>query len=287
MYNLKYISDNGKTINFSPLENFAITNTEGLTSNSVSIATSQGIGQVGTTIQGKSTDDKIITIEGTILGESTALRKQLIDTIVPLVSGTLIFDNELYIVVEPETTPDISRHRHNANFQFTLRASYPYWRALAQSSISLSGLKKSFKFPVNYGEQHIFAIRMEDVYQTIYNEGNVPIPFMIKFFAKTPLSNPKIENIKTLDFIRIEKDMTAGETISVDMTGNTLRITTNESGVEKNAFGFFDIDSTLFKLEVGENSIKSSADTNNNGLYCTIFYSRTTHAAYGNDITYV
>lgn len=287
MYNLKYVSDNGKTINFSPLEKLVITNAEGLTSNSVSIATSQGIGQVGTSVQGKSTDDKLITLEGEILGESTALRKQLIDTIVPLVSGTLIFDNELYIVVEPEETPDISRHKHNARFQFILRAPYPYWRALAQSSISLSGLKKMFKFPVNYAEQHIFAIRMEDVYQTIYNEGNVPIPFMVRFFAKTPLSNPQIENIKTLEFIRMKKDMVAGETITVDMTGNTLRITTNEGGTEANAFGYFDIDSTLFKLEVGENSIKSSAEVNKDGLYCTIFYHLTTAGAYGTDNVFV
>lgn len=291
MYNLKYLSNNGKSINFSPSLNLAITNTEGLTSNYIEMSTSQGINQVGTTIQGQSVGDRTITIDGTIIGESVLYRKQLIDTITPLVGGQLIFDNKFYLTVVPENTPDISRHGVSANFQFILRAAYPYWRATSQSATSLSGMVAKFRFPVNYGnpstpDYHIFGQRITLSYQNVINNGNVPVPFVVKFHAVTALSNPKIVNMKTLQFIRINKSMVAGETITIDMMEGSLTITSDENGVDESIFGYFDIDSQIFKLQVGDNLIRVDADENRDGLDCTIYHYMTSAGAYGDDATY-
>ena len=113
MYNLRYISDNGNEINFNIANNWAITKVDGLTSVSVSFSTSQGFGQVGTTIQGESIEDKSILIEGTMLGQSTEMREQLLKTVVPGVGGRLTFDNKWFVDVRVKTSPDIERKKYN------------------------------------------------------------------------------------------------------------------------------------------------------------------------------
>jgi len=286
MYNLKYESSNGKSINFSPLEHIILTKVDGLTQVNTELSTSQGMNQIGTTIQGRSVKDKLITIEGTFIGASSALRRRLIDTLVPLTSGVLIYDNKWKIEVEPENTADISRDSYNASFQFVLKAPYPYWKSITESKTSLTGIEAVFKYPLTYKEPHMFGQRIESSYQNIYNNGNVPIPFMIEFVAKTTVKNPQIFNMKTLEFIRINKTIEAGEVIRINMTGGTLDITSTINGITTNAFGFFDIDSTIFKLEIGENLLKSEAEVNSKGLYSTIYYNTTTAGVYGDDITY-
>lgn len=289
IYNLKYISDNGNTINFSPAQSWAISNVDGLTAVSVSFATSQGIGQVGATIQGESIEEngRPITIEGAMLGISTQRRELLLKTVVPGIGGRLIFDNTWFVDTRVENSPDISRHKYGAEFQFQLRAPYPYWRLLEQSSEMLSGIESKFRFPVNYATPHTFGIRKEEAYKNLYNDGSVPIPFIIRFFAKTAVTNPKIVNVKTLKFIRIEKTMAAGEIINIDMMQTPVSITSTISNTTTKAIKYFDIDSTFFKLETGENLIMSDADVNESGLYCTIIYNIATAGVWGDDNTYV
>jgi len=287
MYNLRYISDNGNEINFNIANNWAITKVDGLTSVSVSFSTSQGFGQVGTTIQGESIEDKSILIEGTMLGQSTEMREQLLKTVVPGVGGRLTFDNKWFVDVRVKTSPDIERKKYNSEFQFKFLAAYPYWRLLEQTSTMLSGIESKFRFPVNYSTPHTFGVRKAEAYKDAYNSGSVPIPFKILFYAKTTVTNPQIINVKTLKFIRIEKTMTAGEIITIDMTTTPVSITSTISNVTSNAVKYFDIDSTFFKLELGENLITSDADVNESGLYCTIIYNIATAGAYGNDDTYM
>jgi hypothetical protein len=287
MYNLRYISDNGKSINFSPIYGWAITDVDGLTAVSVSIATSQGVTQVGSTIQGVTANDKMITVEGQILGLSEQYRKRLIDTIVPTIGGSLMFDSRLEIRVEPENTPNISRDRHGAKFQFSLRAPYPYWREISQTSTTVGGITAMFKFPVNYSTPHQFGMRVSASYANIINSGNVPVPFVIIFFANTSVVNPRLTNIQTLEFIRLNREMSAGETVIIDLTRSPLMIESVINDVTTNIFGSLDIESDVrMTLKQGNNYLRYDADENREGLDCIIRHHNTTAGAYGNDRTY-
>ena len=294
MYNLKYISQNGKRLNFSFVNNLVITSISGLTENTVDLAETQGVAQIGTSIQGKSVQGKNIVINGEIIGMSRFLREQLLDTITPLESGMLIFNNRLELGVEPVITPYVENYPSNAKFQFTVRAAYPYWRSIEQISTDVAGLEAMFKFPINYGDtgheehpkQHIFGKRISNFFVNVENKGNVPAPFKVMFIAKTQLSNPSITKVSTLEFIKIKKDMISGERIEIDMMGDLPKLTSYKIGSEEDVFRYFDIDSTLFELDVGDNLIRYDADSNRNGLDVRITRADTWSAPYGDDETY-
>lgn len=293
VYNIKIENaTNQNSLNFSPTENLVITNVDGLTGGSVSFSTSQGFGQTGTTLTGLSVQARTITIDGAFLGLSTDLRKRLIDTIVPDMELKIIFNNKLFVNGYAKEWPEVSRDRYGAEFQFIIYVPYPYWRELEQAYISLAGIEARFIFPFNTGDPsvpdyHVLGMRTEERYINIYNEYNVPIPFKVIFYAKTSVTNPRIENMKTLKYIRMQREMVPGETIIIDMTGQSPVITSDAIGTDPDAFGYYDIDSTMFKLQVGENFIKYGADVNEDGLWVTVIYYPTTTGAAGNDLVYM
>ena len=294
MYNIKYISNNGKNLNFSLSNNLAITSISGLTENTIELAETQGVAQIGSSIQGKSVQGKDIVINGEIIGTARFLRGQLLDTITPLEGGTLIFNNILELGVEPIMTPYVENYAENSKFQFTLRASYPYWRSIKQIITDVAGLEPKFKFPIDYGNtgneghprEHIFGQRISNFFVNVENKGNVPAPFKVMFIAKTQLSNPSITKVSTLEFIKIQKAMISGERIEVDMMGDLPKLTSYKIGSEEDVFRYFDIDSTLFELDVGDNLIRYDADSNRNGLDVKITRADTWSAPYGDDKTY-
>lgn len=294
MYNIKiYNIINGNSINFSPFENIAITNIDGLTSNDINLATSQGFSQIGTTIQGTSVNGRPITVDGEFFGISTWLREKMLKTITPQETLKIIFDNKIFLLATAQNTPDISRSKHNATFQFILYAGYPYWRSLEMSRIMLGGLDAKFMFPINYGDPavpdlHHFGVRVQESYKNIVNKSDIPVPFKIVFYARTTLENPMIQNIETLEYIRIKKEMEPGEQITIDMTNSILNITQGIAGNEKNAMKYFDLNSTLpFRLKVGDNLIKFDSDSGRDNLDCYIYYYTETVGAYGSDDVYI
>lgn len=287
MYNLKLNNlDNGSLINFSPTYNWWITEAEGMDALGIELSESQGINQVGTTVLGQSVPSRLITITGTVSGEAALYREQLVRTMPPMSNLRLTFDNSLYIDGYPEGTPEYQRYYRNMEFRFSIRCPYPYWRYTGQEVTELSGMEAMFSFPVNYSdpEYHVFGQRIDEAYKNIDNTGNVPCPFKVTLNAVTALSNPQIIDIETLRYIRIQKDMVAGETITIDATGHMLKITDNIGGVETNAFKYFDTSSTIpFLLNPGQNLIRYDADTNRSGLNATIHPAFALSSAFGND----
>lgn len=265
-YQLRYINAHGAYIDFSRQSRCIISDITGLTENYINIAESQGINQVGSTIQGESVQPKNIVVNGEILGQTKDLRQKMLEIISPATPGRLIFNGEWELEVSPTVTPIIQRNLINAKFQFTLRAPYPYWRRAAASNVMLSGFTPLFRFPWNISNTTRFSKRMESVFANIENRGNVPAKFVVRFTAKTQLTAPQIIKVATREFIRIDKELEAGEVITVDMTGGGVTITSNIMGIETDAFGYLDIDSSLFLLDVGDNIIRDSADENAEGL---------------------
>lgn len=298
MYNIKiYNLDNGKHINFVAPEGFAITEISGLNSTSIEHATSQGFKQVGSTLQGSSVQDRLITITGAFIGQSRDLRKQLLDTIVPpknpeSTNLKVVFNNMFFEMGILETMDDVTNHMYSAMFQFIIRCPYPYWRSLEMIKTTLGGIEGKFMFPVDYGnpavpDLHYFGVRTEESYKNILNEGNVPVPFKILFYARTTLTNPIVQNIETLEYIGMSKEMKAGEIITIDQTESILGITSTTGSITEDDMSFFNLSSTLFKLGVGDNLIRFDADSNKDGLDCFIYHYLTLAGVYGDDITYI
>lgn len=288
-YKLEYRSDNGNYIVFHPDNDIVISNATGLTENEIQLSTSQGSGQIGTSVQGEAVQGKTLVFDGMIVGETAGYRKMLLDTISPLTGGTLIYNDTLYLRVRPQTTPAIERKHIHAKFQFSVYASYPYWTYEQESESLVSGIKGAFRFPVNYSnpEYHIWGRQVETEFVLVKNTGNVPARIIVTFIANTEVENPKVTLITPtimseddLEFIRIRKIMRGGDKIVIDNTDDTVKITSTTAIGTEDGFKYLDINSSFFDVPVGETEFKADADVNRGGLTCMISFAPTVSGAF-------
>lgn len=292
LYGLKYIPDTGPVIDFG-IQNLrsggpVIGEQSGIIDNHVNFAESQGASQVGTTIQGKSIKGKPIQLSGTIKGEAQPWRKALVDATAGTTGGNLVYNDRIEMRVEVQDSAWVSSHAQNARYQLAFYASYPFWRSIQQIKTDVAGLQPRFSFPINYANtfyeadrtKHIFGERISTYFVNVINQGNVPAQIRVVFLANTQLSNPYITKVSTLEYIKIKKDMVAGEKIIVDNMGAEPSITNYVAGVEANAFHYLDRRTTFFDIDVGDNLIRYDADVNREALDASIIHADTWSGAY-------
>jgi len=256
----------GEEIFLDGRDGYAVAPLRGMSAIPVDLHLTQGVGQVGSTVQGQSVQGYSIVITGTILGYVNDRRKRMHDVILPENECELIYreDRETWILdVFPTVNPDIQHVKSFAKFGFTLFAPHPYWKSSRGTSGMLSGLIARFQFPVNYGdpEFHMFGERIKEISVIVKNTGNVAVNFTLTYFASAPILNPTLHNVVTGDFIKINRALKAGERVIIDMESTPMTVTSHYRGEVSNIFGDLDLDSTPFMLEVGENILQDGAES--------------------------
>lgn len=112
------------------------------------------------------------------------------------------------------------------------------------------------------GHGIIMGLRSPSTIATIINTGTLPCGFVITFQASGTVENPKIIDINTQEYIRLNHTMQAGETIRISTLDNnkTVRQIIGEDSI--NTFNFLDFaNSTFLQFAVGTNYLRYDADS--------------------------
>lgn len=272
MYNLKYFNENGDMVEFSVESGIIVTDFPHLTGQSIELEMAQGVNQIGATQTGAYVQPKEFTVTGIIKGLAKEKRKKMIDTILPLVNGFLIINDAWFVHGMPTQTPIIENYPYNPNFQFVLKAAYPYWVSTHEQAVQISGLEPLFKFPWNMSKPYMLGNRIESHFANIYCEGNVPTEFKVRFIAQGNVSNPKIGKVGSTEFIKIEKTLGKGEEILVDTSLGSISVTHIKNNVRTNVIGLVTLDSTFFKLNMGDNILTYEATSGVDVLDCILYH---------------
>lgn len=258
----RYVTEIG-TITFVYDFGFLINKPSGIDTVSVNLSHAQGINQVGSTVESKTVQPRPVTISGIIVGDDQSARKsELMSIIRPDLPGKLYAD-DYYLNVYPTATPVIEAKQKFAHFQFSIVAPYPYWQKDNTVTQALSGIQKLFKFPWNISRAYRFGQWMETQFMNVHNGGQLPVPFTATFYAKNDVVNPKILHVTTGETLILNKSMVTGERVVVEITHDRTYVT---SSVDGNIRGALDLDSTLFRLGVGDNVLKPEAESGLNQL---------------------
>ncbi len=254
----RYVNANGGTLTFEYDFGYLINKPSGIDTVQVNLSQAQGINQVGSTVESKTVQSRPVTISGIIVGADADARKEALMAIIrPDIPGKLYAD-DYYLNVHVTATPVIEARKKFAHFQFSITAPYPYWQKENAVTHALSGIEKKFKFPWNISQPYQFGQRMTTQFINIQNVGQVPVPFTTTFNAKSAVVNPKITNVNTGETMILNKSMVTGERVVVEITHDRTYVT---SSVDGNIRGALDLDSTLFRLGVGDNVLKPEADS--------------------------
>lgn len=234
--------------------------------------TSQSYGQTGKTITNQSVGERSITVTGAILRDLDANEALLKKLVRPLTAGRwckTVGSTVWYLDVVPAQTPIVSGGANLLNFQFKLKAAFPYWRTEDTARMLLGGMEPAW-FPTPVSTAGTFAISRykHNMYTNFVNDGNAETAFTLYLQAAAKVKNPMLWNNGTRIFIRLNTTMQAHErAVICTADGNRGCRYYTAAGAEDNGFRLLDIDSDLWMmLTPGDNVLRMTADEGNENL---------------------
>lgn len=247
---------------------FIITNIRGHSGVDVDVQTQQAYGQDGESWLDSIVRSRFITIETTIIYKTEEEKLQLLDKLSRAFDVkkpiTLQYENGEFkkeMVAEVRKSPyfdfDMSRDvMTQEKILIHLTATNPFWLDIKESVREMKAWIGGFSFPLSFPKR--FAENGKNI--VIENKGNVATPLVIEFYG--PAENPEVKNVTTGEYIKVLKNLLKGEKLNITTAfGNKKVELVKEDGSVTNAFGYIDLNSTFFGLEVGNNTLEYSADS--------------------------
>lgn len=288
---------NGRSIRLGMNSNgekqqFGITKITGLEASEYSISTSENALVDGSTVDGKRILKRPITINATARDTKNNMltREQLIAFFNPKYTGKMTVDRngkqrniefELEgFVISDEKTVD-----QEVSFVADLICPDPYFKNVDNFGQNMAGKTRLFAFPWRIAKQKYADVPapykyfgrpwMGMSYRTLKqevslsNDGDVETSVIIQFIAsRGSVSNPKITNVKTGEYMRVVCEMAEGDVLEIDTDDRNQTIELN--GV--NVYQKIDKRSQPFKLSKGDNYLEYDADRDYTNLDVKLFY---------------
>lgn len=241
-----------------------------------------GMGEVGVVTTSNKLDGRDVNITGYILASSKEemfKRKQYFYNIVSPSNTFTLFDKSGSKVMnlQATATPKLSTTSYlNSDYlcMFSLDcfAANPCWIDFYPVTANIAMWLPMFHFPLEIpkNEGIIVGLREPKLIATIENAGSLTTGLIIKFIAKGTLTNPSLTNVDTREVIRLEKEMQAGEEITINTNYGQKSIVDKDGN---NMFKYLDLDNcTFLQLNAGTNNYRYAADTYEENLEVQITY---------------
>lgn len=127
----------------------------------------------------------------------------------------------------------------------------PYFKQAQEIVDRLTNIISAFHFPFSStaDPQLVFGYVSNDIGITIENDGDVDCGMIIELYARSAVSDPKIFNYITQDFIGLDFDMQTADLITIDTRQGHKTVMLTRSGVQTNLFNYVMQNSTWLQLE--------------------------------------
>ena len=287
---------NGKTLRMGPGEDIDITAVTGLESSELDISTSDNALVDGASVDGKKIKPRPIHIEASFKSNKNnpENRANVIKFFNPKYTGKALITNmgvsrNIEYELEGWTFASVRNMDNKLKILVDLLCPDPYMLNVDNYGKNMANISALFAFPwrmlstrmtsgkLDYPDKArgMLLGGMTMGYRTLYrevvlaNDGDVPTGVQIQFVAtRGPVTNPKIPNTGTGQYMRVNVAMQQGDILLIDTNDRHQVITLN--GV--NYYQHIDRKSEPFKLAVGDNYLEYDADENYTNLDVNLFY---------------
>lgn len=133
----------------------------------------------------------------------------------------------------------------------TILCPSPFFKEAQVMVNELKNIINAFHFPFSSTEtpQIVLGYFSDDVGITVENDGDVDCGMIIELYARSAITNPKIFNYITQDFIGLNYSMEAGDLITIDTNKGQKTATLLRDGEEINIFNYVMQNSTWLQLD--------------------------------------
>lgn len=134
----------------------------------------------------------------------------------------------------------------------TILCPSPYFKDAQEMIDSLVNILGAFHFPfasTASPKQLIMGKIFNEIGMVVENDGDVDTGIILVLYARQAVSNPKVYNYITQDYIGVQYDMLAGDHITIDTRQGEKSVTLLRNGVETNLFNYLMEGSTWLQLD--------------------------------------
>lgn len=286
---------NGKTLRMGPNEDIDITKVTGLESSELELSTSDNALVDGASVDGKKIKPRPIHIEASFKSNKNnpENRARVIQFFNPKYTGRALIINmgvsrDIEYELEGWTFGTAQNMDNKLRILVDLICPDPYMLNVDNFGKNMANISPLFAFPwrvlatratgkLDYPPKArgLMLGGMTMGYRTLHkevvlsNDGDVPTGVQIQFIAtRGSVTNPKITNTGTGQFMRVKVVMQQGDILLIDTNDRHQVITLN--GV--NCYQRIDRQSEPFQLAVGDNYLEYDADGNYTNLDVNLFY---------------
>lgn len=245
------------------------------------------VNQIGVHVTGTSLETRNVEIFGWVIASNEAQmtqRKQLLNRFFNPQQAVDLFYQIYALRFLPNSSVKYSATVQENNevickFKIDGFCPDPLFSEKTENKIAAANTVGKFHFPLIMSKNPsppggvIFGLRQPSLIVAIENKGAVPVGMKIVFKATASLSGPRLINVETQKYFKINKDMVAGETIEINTSIGSKKVVGILNGVESNYFKYCDLDNEWLRLEVGDNLFRYDADANGGNLEVYIYYS--------------
>lgn len=242
------------------------------------INTTKAVEQNGVYLNNSFLDSRDISIKGAILGRGNSisnLKNNLIKIINPLEPLTFIINDKKIECIASST---VKFDEKTAKFDYIeffieLFCPDPFFMDLETKIVDMSSWTNNFSFELEIPNDGIeFGMKTSESIINLVNSSSIKTGLVIKILAKADCLNPRIINILTQEYIKINTTITAGDIITINTNFGNKRVELTKNGLTQNIINKLDINSVFLQLASGDNLLKLEAENGISNLSCQIFY---------------
>lgn len=270
-----FTNSRGQSIELSNRRPFLLQSVEGKADVGADIQTQKAPYQDGSSYIDSLLQPRSIALNVSILAysqEGLIQQRQLLASVFnpKLGPGKLVYSKgnvqrEIKAVVENVPVFAVGSENNGMRYQRTiinLLCPSPFWEDIASENYKLEDFVGNFRFKFRFPVR--FATRGDS--RILLNKGDVPTPIVVEFRGASV--NPKITNVTTGEFIKVNRTIPPGYKLVLDTSFGNKRVEiVAPDGVVENAFHYIDLESTFFSLEVGETKFGFITEGGNPEVY--------------------
>lgn len=241
------------------------------------------VNQVGVYIDSTSLEERAVSIPGWVIGGNFADMKDNMTVLNRLVNPQHELELTLFDQYVLRFKPDYSikyatpyEENNEVLCQFLIQGTCadPMFSTKSGILTQIASILPKFHFPliIPQGKGIILGLRQPDLLATFVNDGDIDTGMVIEFSCNTTVVNPSLLHVGTQEFVKINKTITPGETITVSTVSGNKYVRGYHDGQTENYFKYWDWDSTWLQMYRGVNVLKYDADEGVDGLAASVTF---------------
>ena len=244
------------------------------------------VNQIGVSITSTSLKERSITVTGWIIAdteEEMDERKQFLNRYFdPRYEIDVMYKGYFLRFVPDNTVKYGTSEKENndtiVQFQIKGTCADPLFSEINGSKETIAATIATFHFPLImstnlYERGIVFGYRQPSLTAKVTNKGAVEVGMKIVFKAIGELTNPRLIDVDTREFVAIEKSMVAGEEIVINTNVGEKSIQGKIGNEDySNYFMYKDLDSTWLQLRLGDNLFRYDADSGLDNLEVYLYF---------------